>query len=155
MNTPLSFLAGVAVALILPTMASAQQCPSYASPGNPLSYTSDDAWTPRGHAVVAGGDIDLGACASVPGFGYVIASPDFTLTYDDQGRGRALEFRVSAGCDTVLLVNAADGQWFFNDDDNGLNPRIRLNAAPGGRYDIWIGTVSPSTCDAQFTIESF
>ena len=105
--------------------------------------------------MVAGGGVDLGACGSVPGFGYVATSPDFELAFSGNGAGRALEFRVNGSCDTTLLVNDARGAWHFNDDDTGLNPRIRLSGAAEGVYDIWIGTVGPDTCSAELIVETF
>ena len=105
--------------------------------------------------MTAGGNLDLSTCASVPGVGYVIERPDFTMQYNDLGMGRALELRVTASCDTILLVNAADGQWHYNDDANGINPGLRFERAPGGQYDIWVGTFGPQTCDARLEIESF
>jgi hypothetical protein len=77
------------------------------------------------------------------------------MTYDAQSRGRALEFRVQGTCDTVLLVNGATAQWYFNDDDNGSDPRIRIANAPSGQYDIWVGTFGTQTCNAQLIVESF
>ncbi|MCB1395384.1 MAG: hypothetical protein H6898_02100 [Rhodobacter sp.] len=139
---------------ILPVAASAS-CPSYAVSGLPINHSSDEVWTPQRHSVIAGGNIDLASCPSVPGHGHIIEHPDFTLYYDAQARGRALEFRVTASCDTVLLVNTATAQWVFSDDDTDLNPRIRVADAPDGRYDIWVGTFAGATCDAVLSVESF
>ncbi len=147
-------LAGV-FAITLPAVASAQACPSYANSGAGLNFTAESVWIPQSVGVVAGGNIDLGACGSVPGHGYVIQSPDFTMQYNDLGMGRQLEFRVQASCDTVLLINASDGQWYFEDDTNGMDPAIRLSVAPSGQYDIWVGTFGMNTCQATLTVESF
>lgn len=154
MNTLLKPLfASAFVLAALP--AAAQSCPSYASPGAPLSYTAESAYIPQSVGVIAGGNIDLGACGSVPGMGWVVESPDFTMQYNDLGMGRALEIRVNAACDAVLLVNAADGNWYFNDDSDGLNPGMRFEGAPSGQYDIWVGTLTPESCDASLTVETF
>lgn len=134
---------------------AAQTCPNYGSPGAPLNYTAESAYIPQTTGVVAGGNIDLGACGSVPGMGWIIETPDFTMQYNDLGMGRALEIRVDAACDAVLLVNAADGSWYFNDDSNGLNPGLRFERAPSGQYDIWVGTLAQGTCDAALTVETF
>ncbi|WP_127107644.1 hypothetical protein [Pararhodobacter zhoushanensis] len=141
-------------ALIAPAAASAA-CPTYAQHGAPLSYTAETVWTPQSTTVIAGGDQDLSTCAEVPGAGYVIENPDFTLTYDALNMGRALEFRVTGSCDTVLLVNSATGEWLFNDDTNEMHPVVRLNNAPSGQYDLWVGTYGPETCEATLTVESF
>jgi len=138
----------------LPVTAQAT-CPSYAVSGQPISHSSDEVYAPQSHSVIAGGNIDLASCGSVPGHGNIIENPDFTMMYDAQARGRALELRVDAACDTVLLVNSASAEWHFNDDTNGLNPAIRIQNAPSGQYDIWVGTFGGATCSATLTVESF
>lgn len=155
MNTLLKTVLASAIALSLPAIAAAQSCPSYAVSGAPLNYTAESAYIPQSVGVVAGGNIDLGACPTIPGNGYIVENPDFTMQYNDLGMGRQLEFRVQAGCDAVLLINAADGQWYFDDDTNGSDPAIRLSVAPSGQYDIWVGTFTPGTCDAILTVETF
>lgn len=143
------------VAVACSAGGAALACPDVGMTGQALAYSSDEAWTPRSHPVVAGGGVDLGACGSVPGMGYVATAPDFELTFTANGAGRALEFRVTAACDAVLLVNDAQGGWHFNDDDADTNPRVRVSAAPEGVYDIWIGTFGPDTCDAELIVETF
>lgn len=145
--------AALSLALLLPTAALA--CPQVELSGAALNFTSDQAYVPQAVPVVAGGNVDLGACGTVPGLGWVATSPDFELSFSGNGMGRALEFRVEAGCDATLLVNDANGNWHFNDDDANANPRIRLEGASEGLYDIWIGTFEPSTCDAVLIVETF
>lgn len=151
--TPIYRAAILAVALTSGSAALA--CPEVALSGQSLQLTSDQAFVPQSFSVVAGGGVDLAACGNVPGTGYVATAPDFELSFSANGAGRALEFRVVSSCDTVLLVNDARGSWHFNDDDIGVDPRIRLSAAPEGLYDIWIGTFGPATCDAQLIVETF
>lgn len=141
-----------ALAVVLPV--AAQACPDYGYNGASLNYTSDQAWTPRAHPVTAGGSVNLANCPQ-PGVGYVAVGPDFTMQFSGNGMGRALEFRVEGNCDTVLLVNDARANWHFNDDDGSINPRIRINSAPEGIYDIWVGTYDPSMCSAQLIVETF
>jgi len=150
MNT-LPRAAAFVLACVLPGTALA--CPDLSLPGYGLSYTSDQAYAPRVHDVMAGGNIDLTTCGGSAG--YVATAPDFKLTFSANGAGRALEFRVQAECDTVLLVNSATGAWYYNDDDTDLNPRIRIGAAPEGLYDIWVGTFGPDLCRAQLIVETF
>jgi hypothetical protein len=148
-----SRLAAAAVAaLAFPSLALA--CPDVSLSGAGLSYSSDEAYTPRGHAVTAGGSANLAGC-TVPGIGHVAIAPDFELTFRGNAMGRALEFRVEGQCDTVLLVNDARGDWHFNDDDVSLHPRIRIESAPEGVYDIWVGTFDPAMCGANLIIETF
>mgnify|MGYP003382442037 CR=1 FL=1 len=147
-------LIATAILVALPVVASAT-CPSYATSGAPLSYSAESAYLPQSTTVVAGGNVDLGTCAEVPGFGHIVESPDFTMQYQDLGMGRSLEIRVNADGNAVLLVNPANGQWLFNDDTNGLNPAIRINGAASGQYDIWVGTFGAPTCNAQLIVETF
>lgn len=154
MPTSARALAAGLLALALPTAAAAT-CPSYATPGAPLSYTAETAYVAQSTAVIAGGTLDLATCPETQGAGFVIESPDFSLAYDDLGMGRALEIRVSASCDAVLLVNASTGEWLFNDDANATDPALRIENAPSGRYDIWVGTYGMESCDAVLQVETF
>lgn len=155
------FAATLLGAPLLATAAAAQSCPSYGTAGNPLSYDSDTVYSAQSHQVFAGGNIQLGDCDSIPGYGYIVESPDFTLQYDAQDRGRALEFRVEAECDAVLLVNDSRGEWHFNDDDQVegdmmiIDPRLRLENAASGQYDIWVGTFDEEICEATLFVESW
>lgn len=137
--------------------ASAQACPDWRQGGMTITTDAESAWVPQTYSVMAGGPVNLGACPSVSGVGNVSAGPSFTLTYDDRGLGRDLDFRVDAqNCDTVMLINDYSDTWHFNDDeDNSLNPRLRLSAAPSGRYDIWVGTYGPQSCQVNLVVETF
>lgn len=146
--------AALAAVLALALPAAASACPDWNYDGQLLSYSSDQAWTPRAHSVTAGGGTNLAGCPQ-PGVGYVATAPDFTLTFTGNQMGRALEFRVEGSCDTVLLVNDAHAGWHFNDDDVSLDPRIRIPQASEGVYDIWVGTYDPSLCSARLIIETF
>ncbi|PWE30230.1 hypothetical protein C4N9_05905 [Pararhodobacter marinus] len=153
--TPL-FRNTFAAALIVSLPAFAQaMCPSYQQSGAALSYDAEQAYVPQSTTVIAGGDLDLSSCAEIPGTGYVIENPDFTMQYDALGMGRALEIRVDGDCDTVLLVNTASGEWLFNDDAMEMNPALRIENAASGQYDIWVGTYGTETCEATMTVETF
>ncbi|WP_323022612.1 hypothetical protein [Pararhodobacter sp.] len=153
MSFPIRPLAVAFCALAFP--AAALACPSYETPGAALSYTAESAHVPQAIPVIAGGTTDLATCPETQGAGYVIDQPDFTMAYDALDLGRALEIRVRAGCDAVLLVNASNGQWLFNDDANGTDPGLRIENAPSGRYDIWVGTYGMENCEAELQIETF
>lgn len=147
----------IAAAMLLSGTDRALACPDWTQNGAALGYSSDDLWTPRTHAVTAGGNYDLAGCPGIPGNGWVVSAPDFTMQFSgNSGARRALEFRVTGNCDTVLLVNDAGAGWHFSDDADGtVHPRLRLAAAPDGLYDVWVGTYGSATCAASLTIETF
>lgn len=151
----LIFTAGAAFSLAAVGTAAAQQCPEWQLGGVPISTDAEAAWAPQQFPMYAGGAMNLSECQSVPGTGYTTPAPSFSLSYDDRGLGRDLEFRIQSDCDTTLLINDATANWSFNDDSIGLNAALRLTAPRSGRYDIWIGTWSPQACQATLIIESF
>jgi hypothetical protein len=69
-------------------------------------------------------------------------------------QGQSLTLSVAGDCDTVLLVNDATAEWFYNDDDTSLDPAITIEGAANGVYDIWVGTYGPETCPAVLTIST-
>jgi hypothetical protein len=134
--------------------AMAQSCPDIALTGAPLQYDASQLTNGLSFDVVAGGNIDLGTCGSVPGFGYIIEGPDFELSLSGMSPGQSLTLSVAGDCDTVLLVNDATAEWFYNDDDTSLDPAITIEGAANGVYDIWVGTYGPETCPALLTIST-
>lgn len=152
MRTPAALSAALVIA---GTLAAAAQCPDVQQNGLALAYSNNDLRRAKAHPLLAGGNISLSACASVPGIGYVTERPDFTMMFHSNPGLRALEFRVVSECDSVLLVNGANGSWYFDDDGNGnLDARIRINRAAEGLYDVWVGSLSDA-CRAQLYIETF
>lgn len=151
----LAVLAALATASMIPSVAAA--CPDWQYQGraNLGALSGSYLYSPRQWTVIAGGNVDLGRCAA-PGFGYVVSEPDFEFSFqNDRGYGR-LEISVQADCDTVLLVNDANGNWHFNDDANGtLQPQVDVYGAPSGVYDVWVGTYGVSTCNARLELESW
>ena len=148
----------IAIALVLAASAGhAQACPEWQMGGQQISTDAETAWAPQSFGATAGGSLNLSACGSVPGTGYITPGPTFSMAYDDRGRGFDLDFRIEAqNCDTVLLINDASAEWHFNDDaDNTFNARLRLAAAASGRYDIWVGTFGPQSCAATLIVETF
>lgn len=137
-------------------LAATQDCPDWTQNGTSLTYSSNDLWSAKPHSVVAGGELHLTQCLSVPGIGYITQRPDFTMTFTGNGSAmRALEIRVRADCDTTLLVNDANLLWHFDDDSIGFDPRIRIDRANDGFYDIWVGTIDNQPCRAVLELESF
>lgn len=49
-----------------------------------------------------------------------------------------LRFSVTSTQDTTLVVRTSAGQYFCNDDTNGLNPEI-VNAFPAGEVQVYVG----------------
>ena len=158
--TPKSLFRTSAFAIALAFAAGAghaQACPQWQAGGQQISTDAETAWAPQSYAASAGGTLNLASCGEVPGVGYITQNPTFSLSYDERGRGYDLDFRIDAqNCDTVLLVNDATAQWHYNDDaDGALTSRLRLPAAPSGRYDIWVGTYGQQNCPATLVVETF
>lgn len=96
---------------------------------------------PRRLDATAGGDNDLGRCFPSGKGGHVARRPDVALDWAGPGR---LTIAVEAEADAVLLIHAPDGRWHYSDDHRGTNPAISFDRAPGGSYDIWIGSYDGS-----------
>ncbi len=149
----------IASAIALTALAgAAAACPTYSQQGATYTVTGQDLYSPNSYNVTAGGGNNLRNC----GFnhtGYVISRPDFTFYTQGMGQYNRLEIEVSrADCDTVLLVNSANGSWFFDDDSNGnLQPAIDLYGQSNiaGRVDVWVGTYGTSYCGAVLEMETW
>ncbi|MBM3606713.1 MAG: hypothetical protein FJX25_19015 [Alphaproteobacteria bacterium] len=76
------------------------------------------------------------------------------MQFDDQDRRRLLDLRVEGDCDTMLLINMPDGTYIYADDEDGLNPVVRIQAADGGLYDIWVGTIEAPNCASILRIRT-
>lgn len=77
--------------------------------------------------------------------GMISDAPDFQLTYTaglhSGGGSLPLLFRTRADADTTLVVNAADGRWYCDDDSGGgVNAQVHFFTPQSGVYDIWVGT---------------
>ncbi len=90
--------------------------------------------------IVSGGNISARALNLGPGCtGFVTRQPDYIIRLT--GMSRFLRIYVTAGTDTTLLVNRANGQWACNDDSfGGNNPSVDLANAGPGQYDVWVGS---------------
>ena len=133
---------------------TASVCPNQMDMGTEYSISHDDIYAAKYFDVTAGGELNLSECPNVPGHGYIIESPDYSIEYDAKS-GQSIKIGVNADCDTVLLVNNPENEWYFDDDTNGLQPEITLSHRRNGYYDIWVGTVDTVTCDAEIRLESF
>lgn len=138
------------------TVTPAAACPDWQYTGRAnLGYLSGEyLYQPRFYNVTAGGNINLQNCAA-PGVGWVISQPDFEFNFNNDNNYNRLEISVQSSCDTVLLVNDANGNWHFNDDANGVQPRIDVYGAPTGTYDVWVGTYGSGSCPASLELETW
>jgi|GEM_PF-158372 hypothetical protein len=90
--------------------------------------------------ITSGGSISAAEAVSNSCRGYVTSAPDFRIDYD-AGSFDNLYFYVEADDDTTLIINAADGDWYCDDDSGeGLNPLINIANPDSGIYDIWVGS---------------
>ncbi|MBC7156282.1 MAG: hypothetical protein H5U20_02070 [Rhodobacteraceae bacterium] len=153
----------LAAAGCLLAAGAAEACPDYTQWGvEQYELTAADLYSPKFLNVQAGGDYNLERCNiragnwSGPMPGFVIKEPDFSITIRGMA-GYQLEFRTESKCDSVLLINTAGANWYYDDDDNGnSDARIRLTRPAGdGIYDVWIGTYDGAVCDARLIIETF
>lgn len=126
-------------------------CPDPALEGASLVLTAADLTAVHEEAMLAGGDVDIGGCMELPGFGNVITAPDYDLDIEGLAQNGQFTITVTSECDTILLVNDAAGEWQYNDDaNNSHNPELKLTAG-NGRYDVWVGTYDTEICDAVVT----
>jgi hypothetical protein len=118
----------------------------YTLPSNYGSVSLRSGFTPDPYNVqiAAGGNVNVRDNGPDGCWGYTTAAPDFELNYS---AGNAFDLYLSATSerDTVIIVNAPDGNWYCNDDGaEGLNPGLMFENPQSGVYDIWVGTYSSS-----------
>jgi hypothetical protein len=141
---------------VLLAPATGAACPDpLAVPGHWQAMTGRNLWSPKVFAVTAGGDVRLYPC----GFGrsgFVRQPPDFVFELSRMGRYDRLHLRANAECDTVLLVRAPSGRWFFDDDSGtGTTASLSLGDPMDGSYHVWVGSFGPEGCVARLTLETF
>lgn len=140
--------------------ASAQGCPSWENPTVFGSVNLSPGFLPDPYLVnlTAGGTVDLAACDGGQWAGFVVTRPDFRLIYSGASPTGTLSFALESlsSVDTVLLVNAPDGTWHFNDDYRGLNSAVVFENPVEGQYDIWAGSYDRgSNSPAQLIITEY
>ncbi len=144
--------AAAAIAVGLLGAGQALACPHWNNPtvfgtGNISgNYNGDVVFN-----ITAGGTTDLSRC-NLGGqnfFGWVVNRPDLRIHYQGPSHTNRLTFELQTrnGADPILMVNAPDGSWHFNDDFNG-DLRVSLLDFHGplsGQYDLWFGTFNRSS----------
>ncbi|MCW5696083.1 MAG: hypothetical protein KIS96_05015 [Bauldia sp.] len=138
-------LLGAVLAFMAAGSAVACPDPSAAPSGRSISLTENFPDDPHTVNAAAGGAYSLAEC----GFGvtgWVAAAPDFVLSYSTSG-GLPLTIAVNSSADTVILVLAPDGQFYFDADgapDLGLaaGALVFFPRPMAGQYRIWIGSAA-------------
>lgn len=102
--------------------AFAQERPSLRADGGAGEYQT---------TVYAGGDIDA-ASIQTGCVGMVGETPELALTYTAPP-GQTLILQAESTGDVSLAINGPDGRWYCHHDAAGLNPRVLVPAAAGGR----------------------
>lgn len=137
------FAAMATVAAATLASASALACPNFTLPPAFGSGSLIAGFLPDPHevSIQAGGAHAVGGCIG-QGVGFVAAAPDYSLNWS--GRSGRLTFWVESPADTVLVINAPDGTYHFNDDNlsGDLRPGLTFLNPIEGRYDVWVGTYS-------------
>jgi hypothetical protein len=101
--------------------------------------------------MIAGGNLDIAAVNPAIDtrshcLGYLDATPDFAFNLVTPLTYLRLFFLADdpAG-DATLIVRAADGQWFCNDDSfDAVHPTISLVGVQAGTYQLWLGSYGAS-----------
>lgn len=135
MRYALAFAGIVAAAGVAEACPNWQLAPAFGQINLSAGFLPD----PYTRNVTAGGSYNLQSCLN-NAWGWVAAAPDFDLYYQTNGTYQ-LTIAIESNADTVLLINAPDGQWYFDDDGGyGLGGGITFTNPRSGLYDIWIGT---------------
>lgn len=84
--------------------------------------------------------------------GYIASGqPDVNVTYA-AGSTWDLGMYVESDSDTALLIQDPRGDWYCNDDFDGLDPRIDFAMPARGTYHVWVATFGEQTTRATLNI---
>lgn len=153
------FRSALGAAPVNPAMGG-QGCPDPTLQGMPVTATGPALYTPMTYQVAAGGAQDVGLCGlPIYASGFVAAQPNLSFFLSEMQDYARLEIQVQSTCDSVLLVRAPDGSWYFDDDSNGnLDPMLDIygRAMLNGRLDVWVGTFGGDpNCQASVEMETW
>lgn len=106
--------------------------------------------------LAAGGTVSTSSQFNNCFAGFVAEAPDVSLNYVVAG-GSSLRISAFSDADTTLMVMGPNGELWCVDDANGLDPEVYIaSPAPGGEYDIWVGTLQTGFFpDARLEISEF
>lgn len=107
---------------------------------------------PRVISLTAGGSVDLSDSALFSCIGYVSDAPDYKIDYSTSSTSFELSFLAVSAVDTIMLVNAPNGEWYCNDDFNvefGLAAGLTFEQPLAGIYDIWVGVYNQDDIYAE------
>lgn len=136
----------VGAALLAPTIAAA--CPTVAAGAMAITLSQADLAAPYTVNTTGGGSIALTGCGYTSGF--ATPTPQISITFTDTRR--PVQLSTSASCDPILLVNAPDGSWRYNDDNGAsYDSLVSVDVVPG-RMDVWIGTHDGQPCAIELTV---
>lgn len=142
-------LAAALVAFFAIGAGTAQACPNYqAQPVfGEIILSAGFLPDPYTRRITAGGRHSIRGCLGFEWPGFVARRPDFSLYWT--GRSNRMTIYVETAVDSVLLINAPDTTWSYNDDvdlrGGDLRSAITFVNPIEGRYDIWIGSYDGST----------
>lgn len=144
--------AAATAALLIAAIPASVFAQNYSLPANFGEIYLNSGFTPDPYVVdvIAGGNINAanigGSCR-----GMISDAPDFQITYS--AGSFPLAIRTRSGADTTLVVNAPDGRWYCDDDSFGnLNAQVYFSNPQSGVYDVWVGTYSGGTAQADLII---
>ena len=130
----------VAVSALAMAVAPAAMAQDYSQEPNygSINVTTGFVPDPIVIALASGGDVDA-STISPDCNGYISNAPDFRVNYE-AGTTFPLIISALSDNDTTLVINGADGQWYCNDDSDGLNPAVTFATPVSRQYDIWVDT---------------
>ncbi|HDZ08933.1 S1C family serine protease [Pseudohongiella sp.] len=117
-----------------------------------ISLSAGFADDPRVIDMVAGGSVNLSQANQFDCNGFVSDAPDYQIDYSTGSADFELSFFAESTVDTVLLINAPDGQWHCNDDyseELGLTAGVTFERPLAGIYDIWVGVYNEGDVYAE------
>lgn len=150
----MSFKIVIAASIAVAALAGFASAQDYSQSPNYGSVALNPGFMPDPYQVqlTAGGNLDASHLGNGC-VGMVTNAPDFRLNYG--AGGSQLFIGVTSSADTTLVVNTPSGEWFCNDDFDGLNPVVGGAGPDGGQYDIWVGTYGDSTAAATLFITEY